>query len=131
MTWFIPILTTDNKTIYIATEKIRYIEDHGKERRIHCHSGQILFHNTPMSLEQLAHQLTSIQPPLVLVGYVGENKLASVLNIAYIAHVEANKKGNADIHCHYSNSRHIIKSQTPINEFLGQMGQAGVRFVGS
>ena len=131
MTWFIPIVDTKNNTIHIAAEKIRYIEDHSKERRIYCHSGHMLFVNTHLSIEQIAQQLGSIDTPIRMVGYVGENGYSGVLNLAYIAHVEANKNGNAEIHCHYSNSRHIIKSQTPINDFLQYMQQAGARFISS
>ena len=131
MTWFIPITDVDNRTLFVAVDKIRYIEDLNQVRRIYCHSGHMLFINTPMPLEHIAQQLTSIDPPFPLIGYVGENGYNSLLNVAYIAHVEANKHGNAEIHCHYSNNRHIIKTQTPIEEFLQQLGQAGARFSGS
>lgn len=129
MTWFIPITDTDDNTVCISTHKIRYIEDRNQERRIYCVSGNRFFFNTYLPLEQIVQQLAACDPPIILVGYVGDNGYDGAVNLTYISHVESNKNGNAEIHCHYSNNRHIIKSQTPINDFLQYMQQAGARFI--
>ena len=126
MNVFIPITDKKGNTYYLAAETIRMIQLQGKDDTvIYCLSGSSKQIKTATPVEAIVNQIHQNSPTKRLIPFTNSYGVSGYLSVDYIGHIEADKRGNAQIHCVYGDTREIIGTKTTVQEIMTHIQQVG------